>query len=72
MRPTIIPKPETDNKFYRPPPTTVVNLGDEIHLTVINNLDAETSTTLHAHGFHQLNNNQYDGPEGITQWYVGF
>jgi hypothetical protein len=63
-------KTETDNSSYRPPPTTVVNLGDEIHLTVINNLDVETSTTLHAHGFHQLNNNPYDGPEGITQWLV--
>ena len=58
--------------FYRPPPTTIVNKGDVIQLTVVNNLDVDTSITLHAHGFLQMNNNLYDGPEGVTQWCVSW
>jgi hypothetical protein len=52
-----------------PPPSIEVDVGDTISLTV-NNLNIGPGVTLHAHGFHQLNNVQYDGPEGITQWSV--
>jgi len=52
-----------------PPPKIEVNVGDTIILTV-NNIDIDEGVTLHAHGFHQFNNNHQDGPMGITQWYV--
>ena len=51
-----------------PPQPITVNKGDVMKVSVTNSMDE--LTTLHAHGFLQKDNNFYDGPEGITQWWV--
>src|SRR5690349_19313893 len=48
-----------------PPPTITLNVNDTLYLNVVNNLGSGYVTTLHAHGFLQMNNNPYDGPEGV-------
>jgi len=50
-----------------PAPPIEANVGDTIIVNV-NNVGVDEGLTLHAHGFHQQNNNQHDGPSGITQW----
>jgi iron transport multicopper oxidase len=43
----------------------VVNAGDSLEITVINNMDVPTS--LHWHGMFQRGSPWYDGAAGITQ-----
>lgn len=50
-----------------PPESIEVEVDDKIILTVTNDNVTE-GVSLHAHGFHQTNNNWQDGPVGVTQW----
>ncbi|KAK6442370.1 hypothetical protein LTR95_001386 [Oleoguttula sp. CCFEE 5521] len=49
-----------------PNPEIRVSKGETILVNAKNNLGNE-STSLHWHGFFQRDNNQYDGPVGVTQ-----
>ncbi|ORY61645.1 Cupredoxin [Pseudomassariella vexata] len=49
-----------------PPQSIEVNQNDRIIVNV-NNHDVNDTVSLHAHGFHQMYNNQADGPVGVTQ-----
>lgn len=49
-----------------PGPTVNVNTGDTVEITVVNDLDSE-STSVHWHGLHQMGSNHMDGAPGITQ-----
>jgi iron transport multicopper oxidase len=53
-----------------PPESIRVDVNDKIVLTVTNDAKkgVPEGVSLHAHGFHQRNNNWQDGPVGVTQW----
>ncbi|ORY60987.1 multicopper oxidase-domain-containing protein [Pseudomassariella vexata] len=52
-----------------PPETIEVDVNDRIILTVNNDAKngVKEGVSLHAHGFHQFNNNAEDGSTGVTQ-----
>jgi iron transport multicopper oxidase len=52
-----------------PIPPIQVNYGDRVIINVHNQLDNE-QTSLHGHGLFQNGTNYYDGPVGVTQWYL--
>jgi FtsP/CotA-like multicopper oxidase with cupredoxin domain len=49
-----------------PGPTIVADWGDTIQITVKNSL-ANNGTSIHWHGLRQLNTNQMDGTNGLTE-----
>ena len=49
-----------------PGPTLTVDKGDQVHVTVVNQL-ADQETVLHFHGQHQVNTFYMDGVAGVTQ-----
>ncbi|KAK0712901.1 multicopper oxidase-domain-containing protein [Lasiosphaeria miniovina] len=49
-----------------PGPTLTANWGDQINITVVNNLRTN-GTSIHYHGIRQLNTNTQDGSSGITE-----
>ncbi|KAI1848380.1 hypothetical protein JX265_008839 [Neoarthrinium moseri] len=52
-----------------PPEGIEVDLNDKIILTVTNDAlnGVDEGVSVHAHGFHQRNSNDQDGPVGVTQ-----
>lgn len=60
-----------------PPPAVTAAVGQRVRLTVVNqmpsiNQRAPENVTLHFHGLVQNGGQVFmDGPEGVTQWYVG-
>lgn len=71
-KPTNVPTVYKDKDFIMvngkwPIPEVRIKKGDVLQLEV-NNQNVVEGVTLHAHGFRQQNNNQYDGPEGVTEW----
>lgn len=51
-----------------PPESVEVEVDDKIIIDV-DNVNVKDGISLHAHGFHQTNRNDEDGPVGVTQWY---
>lgn len=49
-----------------PGPTLTVNKGDQVHITVINQL-VDRDTVIHFHGQHQIQTFYMDGVGGVTQ-----
>lgn len=50
-----------------PGPALIADWGDTFVVHVTNNM-AENGTTVHWHSIRQLENSQYDGVPGVTQW----
>lgn len=64
--------PQGDSKIgflvngQNPGPVITANWGDNLEITVVNNLQ-NNGTSLHWHGFTQKNSNDQDGVGGVTQ-----
>ncbi|AEO64812.1 multicopper like protein [Thermothielavioides terrestris NRRL 8126] len=63
-------QPKTDGQYFNgtyPGPLIEACWGDEIVVHVTNRGDSKNGTTVHWHGMRQLNTNEMDGVNGITQ-----
>jgi Multicopper oxidase len=61
-----MPYGKTFNRTY-PGPWIQACWGDDVQITVTNNIRKFNGTTIHWHGVRQLNTFQHDGVNGVTQ-----